>query len=251
MKPLKKQKLIIKPLLIGLIWILFFEANAQKTITFLSKDGLTVTADLYEVSADGPYMVCFHQAQSSRGEYKEIAPRLNKLGYNCLVVDLRSGKEYNYIVNQTAEAARQKKLPTNYLDVIPDMQASIEWACNRSRKPIIMFGSSYTASLSLLLAITNPQVSAVIAFSPGEYFGKPGFVEDSIASLIIPIFVASTSDEYPYMEKLFSKVEKNYITFFTPTKHKGKHGASALNAENPSKDEYWFALLLFINQIKE
>lgn len=251
MNPITYTKLLIRLLLFSLLSGYLHNANAQKTITFLSKDEIMVTADVYEVSADYPYMVCFHQAESSRGEFKEIAPRLNKLGYNCVVVDLRSGKEFNYIVNQTAELAKQKQHSIGYLDAIPDMQAAIEWACHKSRKPVVIFGSSYTASLSLLLATTNPQVSAVIAFSPGEYFGKPHFIEDSIASLKIPIFVASTSDEYPYMEKLFSKVEKSYVTFFSPSKQRGKHGASALNNDNPSKDEYWFALLLFINQIKE
>lgn len=234
-----------------LLWFAMLDHNGQKTITFPSKDGLTITADLYETSSSDPYMVCFHQAHSSRGEYKEIAPKLNKLGYNCLAVDLRSGKEVNYVVNRTAELALQQSLSVNYFDAIPDMQAAIEWACNKSHQPVIVMGSSYSASLSLLLALKNPQIRAVISFSPGEYFGKPHFIEDTIANIAIPIFAASTADEFKYVEQLFSKVNKYYLTLFSPSKHKGEHGSSALLSTNPSKDEYWLALLLFINQIKD
>jgi hypothetical protein len=55
-------------------------AGASPTpITFPSGDGVTCTADLYRVHPDPatPFIVLFHQAGYSRGEYREIAPRLN------------------------------------------------------------------------------------------------------------------------------------------------------------------------------
>lgn len=67
-----------------------------KTITFPSKDGLTLTADLYIMhDKSAPFIVLFHQARWSRGEYEEIAPRLNMMGFNCMAVDLRSGGQVN------------------------------------------------------------------------------------------------------------------------------------------------------------
>ncbi|HEY9125136.1 MAG TPA: dienelactone hydrolase family protein [Bacteroidales bacterium] len=240
------------------LWIIAFvtisafqQAKAQKTITFPSKDSLTITADYYEADPKAPFILLFHQAGSSRGEFTEIAPRFVKLGYNCLAVDLRSGNETKYVINQTALKAKSQKKPTKYLNAALDMQAAIEYASNKSRKPVVVLGSSYSASLGLLLAKTNPQISAVIAFSPGEYFEKENFTRDSIAGLDIPIFAASAKDEYKYLTALFGKVNRINYTLFCPSKGNGEHGAKALWTESPENGEYWLALMLFINQIKD
>ena len=49
--------------------------------------------------ANAPVLVLFHQAGWSRGEYREIAPKLNELGYICLAIDQRSGKGVNGVAN--------------------------------------------------------------------------------------------------------------------------------------------------------
>ena len=71
--------------------------TGQEMVFFTSSDGLKISADFYQSDPFQPYMIFMHQARSSRGEYKEIAPRFVKMGYNCLVVDLRSGGEMNYV----------------------------------------------------------------------------------------------------------------------------------------------------------
>ena len=86
----------------------------QKTIEYPSKDGLKITADLYESkkSNSDTFILLFHQAGWSRGEYNETAPKLNNLGYTCLAVDQRSGGEVNNVTNQThlrAEKANKEK----------------------------------------------------------------------------------------------------------------------------------------------
>ncbi len=236
---------------LALLFLSLNNINAQQTITFPSKDKVIVTADYYEHSPYSSYIVMFHQAGYSRGEYKETAEKFKKLGYNCLAVDLRSGNEVNYIINKTALDAHEKGLTTTYFNSILDIQAAIEYACNKSRKPVIVVGSSYSASLCLLLARTNPQIKAVIAFSPGEYFGKENFIRDSISGLDMPIFAACTTDEYPFVKELLSKVNQNKLTLFKPSKGKGKHGSSALWQNNPSNNEYWLAIMLFFDQIKD
>jgi len=83
-----------KKIVISLLFItsVLFSANF-KTITFPSHEGVTITADLYITNEDKniPFIVLFHQAGFSRGEYREIAPKLNKLGFNCMAIDQRSG----------------------------------------------------------------------------------------------------------------------------------------------------------------
>ncbi len=231
--------------------LLNMQTKAQKTITFPSLDSLPVTADFYESKSLDPYLLLFHQAGYSRGEYKETAEKFVKLGYNCLAVDLRSGDEVNFVKNKTAEAAIEKNLQTNYFDAKQDMQAAIEYAERQSKKPIIILGSSYSASLSLLLAKENSNIKAVIAFSPGEYFDNKNMIRDSIQGLSIPIFAASSENEYPYMKELFSKVNQNVLTLFKPKNDKGIHGSKALWENNSSSNEYWLALMLFFSQLKE
>jgi dienelactone hydrolase len=224
---------------------------SQKTIAFPSKDGLTVTADIYENGQNLPYIILFHGTGSSRGEYRETAIKFSKFGYNCMAVDLRSGGEMNYIVNQTSIQAKEKGIPTTYLSSLQDMQAAIEYATKLSRKPVVIVGSLFSASLCLLLSKKNPQVSAVIAFSPGEFFEKPNFTRDTIEGLSVPVFISCSQDERPFVNELISKVDPRYITLFTPVKNMGYSGSKALWDNSATKDEYWLALLLFFNQIKE
>ena len=70
-----------------------------------------MVADLYRQSlgADAPLIVLCHQAGGSRGEYREIAPRLNKLGYQCLAIDQRAGGQVKGVVNETYRAAGGSK----------------------------------------------------------------------------------------------------------------------------------------------
>ncbi len=63
-----------------------------------------------------------------------------KFGYNCLAVDLRSGKEVNYIQNETAKRAREKNLSTEYLDAEKDMLASIDYVKQFTKNKIILCG---------------------------------------------------------------------------------------------------------------
>lgn len=236
----------------GMLFICIFymsTAKAQKTITFLSKDGLTVTADLYEAKSTDPYIVLFHQANYSRGEYRETAQRLRKLGYNCLAIDQRSGNEVNYIKNQTAEAARAQGLSTGYLDAKQDMEAAIDYVKSISKKPIIVVGSSYSASLSIILTAGNPNIKALIVFSPGEYFGETLKVEPYIAKITCPVFVTASAKEMSVVTPLFNNVPKRYLTIYSP-KTQGVHGSRALWTETQGSDEYWLALLQFFSQIK-
>ena len=87
---------------------LFGNITDFKTINFPSKDGLSITADLYLIKEAKDIILLCHQAGFSRGEYVETAKRLNKLGYSCLAIDQRSGKVVNGIVNQTAKLAIEK-----------------------------------------------------------------------------------------------------------------------------------------------
>lgn len=234
-----------------LLTLITMEGIAQKTVTFPSLDGLPVTADLYLQDKDFPYIILFHQANSSRGEYKETALRLLKLGYNCLAVDLRSGKEMNYIQNETVIRAIEKRLPTYYLDAEQDILAAIQYAKTLSNKQIVIFGSSYSASLVLKVGNHNKDVMAVIAFSPGEYFQSRLILKDQLQDFDKQAFVAATRNEEPFVKELVSYIPKDSLSFFTPAQGSGVHGSKALWSNQPGNEEVWVALLLFFKNLKE
>ena len=101
--------------------------QAQETIQFPSKDGLEVTGDLYTPNPESsPFIILFHQAGWSRGEYLEIAPQLNDLGFNCLAVDQRSGGKVNGVINQTNTQAKRALKETSYLHAFQDIEAAVE-----------------------------------------------------------------------------------------------------------------------------
>lgn len=234
------------------VFILIFSFHfliAQEKVHFFADDGLKITADLYQVDKERPYVLLFHQAGYSRGEYREITNKIIKFGYNCLAVDLRSGGEVNYIQNHTALVAVQQGFSTDYLSSQKDIEAAIKWAKQQNGKPVVLLGSSFSASLCLLTAKTNDNVKAVIAFSPGEFFGEEKNVRNEIRNLNIPVFASSSSREIQYVDTLLSFVPSTNKTIFAP-KTGGEHGSKSLWKKNPNSQEYWLALTMFFSKIR-
>lgn len=236
-------------LFILLFWLTGISVIAQKKVSFITEDSLRVTADLYLKNYELPFILLFHQGESSRGEYLEIAKRLIKLEYNCLAVDLRSGDKMNFITNETAARAKESNVANDYWDSQKDILASIDFVSNYNKKPVILFGSSYSASLCLVLSKDNPSVKAVVAFSPGEYFRPLLVVRDQIKGLNIPIFVSGTTMEQEYIDLMFADVLPQYIYEYKPSRGKGIHGAKALWIENEDADQCWLELMLFFKKL--
>src|SRR5205085_9234468 len=99
----------MKKLFVVIILLMTHHAgNAQLKVNFPAKDGLTLTADWYPVNSNFPVILLCHQNNFSRGEFLDIALRLNKFGFNCLALDQRVGGEVNGVVNETALEAKKK-----------------------------------------------------------------------------------------------------------------------------------------------
>jgi pimeloyl-ACP methyl ester carboxylesterase len=229
--------------------IIQLPAEGQKKVTFSSSDSLTITADLYLKSKDLPFILLFHQGNYSRGEYKEIAPKLLNLNYNCLSVDLRSGGNINFVENETNLDAIGKKISHTMLDARTDIQAAIQYASEYNDSPVILFGSSYSASLSLMVANKNPRVKAVVAFSPGEFFRPVVVVSDALTGFDKKAFIAATNAEYGYIGKLLTEIPDPQKTVFIPMNSPGTSGAKALWESSTDHPEYWLALLMFFKEL--
>lgn len=236
------------------LFVLTFSASvfAQKTVSFKAKDGLEVTADLYLTKDEkAPMIILFHQAGWSRGEYKEIAPKLNELGFSCMAVDQRSGGDVNDIDNETFKRAEKQGLPTAYIDAIPDLNAAIDYVKSnyKAASHTLIWGSSYSAGLVLKIASERKDIDGVLAFSPGEYYTKMGKPKDWITStaesINVPTFITSAKMEKKNWWDIAAKISEDNRAYFLPTKL-GKHGSRALWSKYADSAEYWKAVKEFL-----
>ena len=228
---------------------------AQTKITFPSNDGLICTADLYMAKHEKntPFIVMFHQADKSRGEYEAIAPRLNKLGFNCMAVDARSGRLAKETVNETALAAKEAGKPDGYEDALPDLLAALRQARkDYASGKLIAWGSSYSASLSIHIAGKYPELlDGVMAFSPGEYFDS-GTALSSIAGsasgiATMPTFITSGPQEGDDWKDIFQAIPSPKKKSFLPTGEANLHGSSVLESASFGP-AYWEAVDAFLKQ---
>ena len=243
----------MKFLAILLFFILPFQYTVE-TIGFPSKDGIQISADLYAPHNDQtkPFIILFHQAGWSRGEYMEIAPKLNALGFNCLAVDLRSGGSINTIENETHKRAKQLDMPTKYINSYQDIEAAVAYARSKFAKgKLIIWGSSYSAALVLKYAGDHRDVDGVLSFSPGEYFSGQGesatYVTDAAKNIQIPVFITSAKNEVKSWKGIFEAIPSVKKEFFIP-ETSGNHGSRALWQKFDDSDAYWTAVDAFLKK---
>ncbi len=248
------RSISIQVLSIAFILFLSFVLSSSstirvKTVTFTAADGLQITADEYIIEPDNPYILLFHEQGSSRGEFSTIARMLCKMDYNCLAVDLRNGENFNFVSNETVKQLREKRLEANINDIEQDMVASINYAHEKSNLPVVLFGSGANGSLSLKVALSNENVRAVVALSPGEYFMPEIKIQDTITHLKKPVFISSSKSEFPYVSELASGIGKDYISLFEPKLGAGDRGTASLSVDYEQNTEYWIALILFFKEL--
>lgn len=223
---------------------------AQEKVRFNANDDVSVTADVYNVDpvlnvSENIVIILFHQAGSSRGEYTRIAPVLSRLGYTSLAVDQRSGDKFSNVINETAAQFKKKK---KFTEAIPDMFAAIRYAREEmGAEKIVLWGSSYSASLVLAIA-AEPQskIDAVLAFSPGEYFGAEYVITDQLSTLTIPVFITSAANkEQQLWQPLYDAIPSQNKVSFLPN-GTGRHGSGALMSLE--QKQYWAAVKSFLDK---
>ena len=234
-------------LLFTVQWAVF----AQETIVIKAADGLEVTADLYQKHDDSaPFIILFHQAGWSRGEYLEIAPKLNQLGYNCLAIDQRSGGKVNSVDNQTVLRAKKAGKGTGYADAFKDVEGAVEYVKQSfESEKIILWGSSYSSSLVLKYAGDYPaNVNAVLAFAPGEYFKSKDWIRSSAKNIVIPSFITSAKSEKGNWWAIHEAITTETKSYYLPSSA-GNHGSRALWGKFSDSDAYWKAVEEFLGAI--
>lgn len=223
------------------------KAEAPQPVTLTAPDGAKVFGTYYPAQNARATILLFHQAGSSKDEYVAIAPQLQRAGFAALAIDQRVGGPL-YGPNQTMAGYKGK---TDYLGALPDLEAALGWAKAKG-VPVILWGSSYSASLVFLVAASaKKDVAAVIAFSPGEYFSDKTMVEKAAAKVTVPVFVTSATDpeEEQEAKAILSATASTDRQQFIPKT--GIHGSSTLNAaKNPGgADDNWQAVLAFLKRV--
>ncbi len=217
-----------------------------EAVSLEASDGVKLAGDLYGSDARAPTIILlFHQAGSNAGEYAEIAPRLVREGYDGLAIDQRSGGNMWGRANRTAARG-------DYLAAYRDLEGALSWAKAKKYKNIVAWGSSYSASLVLKLAAEHPEIKAVLAFSPGEYFSNKTLVHDWNMKETAPTLMTFTPDEitngglslYQASSHGAARNTGDMILSFDS----GAHGSSALREDkNPvGAKRYWVGVLAFL-----
>jgi dienelactone hydrolase len=244
---------IVRTLIAGLAWAFAAGAAlADQPVAFKASDGLEVGGTYYGTPGSSrPLVLLFHMASSNRGEYRAIAPRLNQLGFDALAIDQRSGGAGFGARNETA--ARLGRGAT-FDEALKDLEAALAWARGQKpARPIIVWGSSYSASLVFLLAASHPgEIAGVLSFSPGEYLNRSGAVREAARKVGVPVFVSSASDsgEISEARAILAAAASPSKTQFVPKS--GLHGSSTLDpARNPrGAEENWTAVAAFLDRLK-
>ena len=219
---------------------------------FPSGDSLEIRADLYmKHPRTAPFIVLFHQASWSRGEYQEIAPKLNALGYNCMAVDQRSGGSVNGVDNITFKNAETAGKGTDFPDAIQDMLAAIAYAKkNFAEGQVIIWGSSYSSALVLKIFGDDQSLAdKALSFAPGEYFvrfGKPAdWIGSSAKNIQKPVFITSAKNERNSWWNIYEGIPSADKTYYLPDTD-GNHGSRALWERFSDNQGYWDAVKDFL-----
>ena len=221
--------------------------NVTETITFSAEDGLTVTADLYKTeNADAPYIILFHRAGWSRGEYRVIAPRLNENGFNCLAVDQRSGKKIRGVINQTAAEAKSHRYSRWYTDALPDLKAAFLYVKEELKaSKIILWGSSYSAAFVFIMGEEfSDDIKGILSFSPGYPFKVAGKeIWEYARNTKCPVFITAEKRIKNKAKTIYGSVPFSADNIFLDV---NTHGSSLLWTQT---DATWEQVISFLNNI--
>ena len=238
--------------MIGATAAVLFAASAAaeaagEALTLRARDGVSISGLAYTADHPKAIVLLFHQAESSKAEYATIAPQLAAAGFTALAIDQRSGGSL-FGPNDTA---RRLAKPASYEQAKPDLEAALDWATAK-HLPVVLLGSSYSASLVFEVAAEHPQeVAAIMAFSPGEYFDDTGAVAKAAAKVRVPIYVTSAPDagEVSDAKAILAASPARSKTQYVP--QFGVHGASTLiEAQDPKgAAENWKHALAFLNAL--
>ncbi|MBB1537507.1 MAG: hypothetical protein HG464_005400 [Bacteroidia bacterium] len=110
---------------------------------------------------------------------------------------------------------------------------------------VLLVGAGKSASLALLTSLRDFRVKAVIALSPGEFFGEHYSLTDSLSALSVPVLALYRQEEQKMVRGIFKKSNRR-LTVFSPTLHRS--GYPALTDSGKRGGEAWLAVSIFYSE---
>ena len=214
--------------------------TVPQTVEIVAPDGIAIFGETYfsDLPKDAPLIMLIHQAGSDgRGEYGPLIPWLNQAGFRAIAWDFRAGGDR--FGNNRAVAAMGGDGESDYCAAYTDFPAALDHVLAQGwAGEVVLWGSSYSASLIFRLAAERPEaVSGVIAFSPaggGPMTDcRPRIWAEDIAA---PVFVLRPVRE---MEIASSQEQRDILgdtgADFRVVEN-GVHGSSMLVDERTGED---------------
>lgn len=202
-------------------------ALAGEPLTLHTADGVAVYGTLSQAQPhERSIALLFHQAEANRHEYDSVLPALQKLGFDTLAIDQRSGGN---LFGGHNETVAKLGASADYLAALPDLEAAMAWARAQHYARIVAVGSSYSSSLLIMLAAEHPPgLSAIASFSPGEYFDDKNLVKRAAAKVTLPFYITTDPKEAGDVAEVLRDAHGANIVHYQPKV--GVHGASTLVA---------------------
>lgn len=178
-------------------------AARAETVRFDSEDGFALEAELWPAAApDAPVAILLHQWNADRRSFGALQPALSAAGFTVVAIDQRGqGGSTKQRAGATEKIVRIRDLPKERASTIisdgpKDVAAALSFVSARglSADRVVLVGSSYGCTVSLLAAAAEPRVRALALLSPGaDYFGVD--VLAAARTYAGPLFAVAAEDD--------------------------------------------------------
>lgn len=178
-------------------------AAGPEAVSFETTDGFTLRADFWRAAdAKAPLAILLHQFNLDRRSFQPLVPALQERGFSVLALDQRGQGESKR--QRTAGGERSVDLQALPRDAVGafvtagpnDVAAALAFLARRAvaTDRVVLVGSSYGCTVSLLTAAAEKRVRGVALLSPGaDYFGVD--VLEAAKSYPGPLLAVAAEDD--------------------------------------------------------
>jgi dienelactone hydrolase len=148
-------------------------ADTKRTVHFHTTDNVDITGTYYPVpQTPAPAALLIHSVFRDRGVWDEFCGVLQQNGIAAFAIDLRGHRDSTrkLTADGPVNLDAHKFAGPDFQDMPLDVEAAIDWLevqpeLDKSR--IALIGESLGANIALRYAAVNPDLAALVLFSPG------------------------------------------------------------------------------------
>ncbi len=149
-------------ILVGALLAILSTAALAEDVRLRTPDGSRVHAEHTAVADSTRGVVLVHMEGRSARDFRFLADRLNRSGFNTFTVDLRG---HGRNVPEGTEAPTLSE--EDWWASLEEIAASVAWLRKRGVTEVSLLGASVGANLVAHVAARDPEVTNLILLSPG------------------------------------------------------------------------------------